>query len=497
MKKFDFSEAVFYNLSDAIIIADLEGNIQLFNSEAEKILGVSAKDLNPLAWAATIGCYLPDKVALYPPEELPLFKVLQGERVNDELIYIKNTQWPSGLWISVSGQPINDNKGNHCGNMAILRDITEYLNLKESIKYYKRLSAAVEQTADSVIITNSHGIIEYVNRAFEVTTGYSFLEALGKTPRILKSGKQNNEFYQNLWKEIMAGRQFRCTIVNKKKNGDLYWAEESITPIKGDNGVITYFVSVVKDITDLIENKDREAKLNVARAVQQRFYEKAPAVSGYDIAASTYPVDETGGDYYDFINSPDGSIYIAVGDVCGHGIGAALLMAETRGYLHAMVKLGSDVSEILTWFNRLIKRDLEAGYFITLFLCKLDTDKRIITYSSAGHVPGLLFNKNGVVDLTLDATGVPLGLFSDVIYSSKPIPFSDPGQIILLLTDGITESLSFAEAPFGDERIFSCIASNRNETASEIRYALLNAVRGYAGNEPQSDDMTIIVIKAI
>jgi len=114
----------------------------------------------------------------------------------------------------------------------------------------RKLSRAVEQSADTVIVTNREGIIEYVNPAFEALTGYSYAEIGGKTPRILKSGEQGPEFYQEMWKTILAGNNYRGILVNKKKNGELYYVEESISPVRDATGEVTHFISNGRDLTD-------------------------------------------------------------------------------------------------------------------------------------------------------------------------------------------------------------------------------------------------------
>jgi PAS domain S-box-containing protein len=120
------------------------------------------------------------------------------------------------------------------------------------------LSKAVEQTADSVIITDAEGVIEYVNPAFEQTTGFSRGEALGATPRILRSGVHPEPFYWDLWATLEAGRPFQGTLVNRKKEGDLYWCGQTITPLKDANGVITHYVSVLKDLTETRKRQEQE-----------------------------------------------------------------------------------------------------------------------------------------------------------------------------------------------------------------------------------------------
>jgi two-component system, cell cycle sensor histidine kinase and response regulator CckA len=114
----------------------------------------------------------------------------------------------------------------------------------------RKLWRAVEQSADLVMITNREGVIEYVNPAFEALTGYSPGELMGQTPRVLKSGQQSAELYKDLWQTILAGNVFRCTMVNRKKNGDVFVAEKTVTPLRDNDGRITHFISNDRDITD-------------------------------------------------------------------------------------------------------------------------------------------------------------------------------------------------------------------------------------------------------
>lgn len=125
----------------------------------------------------------------------------------------------------------------------------EIARCKQAQLRLEKLAVAVRQTADIVVITDNEGRIEYVNSAFELKTGYTLAEVRGQTPRILKSGRQDEVFYKRLWKTILAGEIFRDVLVNKKKDGQLYYSEKTITPIKDEHGIITNFVSNDKDIT--------------------------------------------------------------------------------------------------------------------------------------------------------------------------------------------------------------------------------------------------------
>ena len=125
-----------------------------------------------------------------------------------------------------------------------------------------RLSLAIEQSADSVIITDRGGVIEYVNPAFETMTGYHRDECLGQTPRLLNSGRQSTQFYQTLWTTILAGKAYRVVVTNKRKDGTIYDEDQTITPIRDASGTITHFVSTGRDITAMRRTQEALRRLN-------------------------------------------------------------------------------------------------------------------------------------------------------------------------------------------------------------------------------------------
>ena len=402
------------------------------------------------------------------------------------------------LWTRVSASAIFNDDGTFSGALAMVSDITDQKRTEterqSALKTVMLLSSAVEQTADSVVITDREGVIEYVNPAFEATTGYTREDALGKTPRILKSGDHDADFYKMLWDRILEGQPFRGTLVNRKKTGELYWAEQTITPIKDHAGNITHFVSVLKDVTDLRKNQEREVQLRLAREVQQRFYATEISVPGLDIAAAAYPMKETGGDYFDFFTMPDTSVRVGIGDVSGHGFDSALVMALTRAYVRSFAEVEFDVGEILTKVNRMLVADLNDERFVTLLLVRLDPCKGSLAYASAGHVPGFLLNASGGVDAVMRSSGPPLGMFGDVKFVSTVLPLK-PLQLLLLLTDGITETATSDDVQFGPDRVLDYVRAHRQYSAHQLAEGICQAARCFARGEEQFDDLTSVVVK--
>jgi sigma-B regulation protein RsbU (phosphoserine phosphatase) len=374
------------------------------------------------------------------------------------------------------------------------RRTSELVTANENLQ---RLSNAVEQTADSVLITDVDGLIDYVNPAFEETTGYQREEILGQTPRVLKSGKHSADFYQEIWSTLLSGKPWRGTIINRKKNGEVYWAEQTITPMRDYDGNILHFVSVLKDVTEQRKRQEQELQMRLAQEVQQRYYQQAlpPRLDGFDIAGLAYPADSVGGDYLDFIPMADGCLGIAVGDVSGHGFGSSLIMAETRAYLRSFAEFEPDVGKILTRVNDAIAADLEDGRFVTMVLARLDPDSRSFVYASAGHVSGYLLDSSGEVVSALESTCCPLGLFQGCEVSSSEVISMQPGHLLVFFTDGIIEAMAPDETEFGVERALDFIRTCLEKPAQEILESVYGTIQKFTEYQPQQDDVTSIICK--
>jgi PAS domain S-box-containing protein len=487
--------SIFESLTDGVIVADHAGRFVFFNRAAEEILGLGPISANPGEWPRAYGCYLPDKTTPHPPERLPLARALRGEHVYDAEIYIRNEVRASGAWISVNSSPLIDESGGVYGGVVVFRDITQR---RENYAIVRRLHEAVERTADSVFITDTSGRIEYVNAAFEQTTGYGREEALGETPRILKSGLHDKAYYEQLWSTIRAGNVHTGTVINRKKNGELYHAEQTVTPVRDSAGNLTHFVSVVKDVTELKKAKEREVEMRLAHEVQQQLYPAhAPELPGFDLFGAAFPADATCGDYYDFIEMAGDRLGLAIGDVRGHGLGSALLMVETRALLRSLTGVSSDVGNIFRQLNRTLCEDTEDNGFVTLILAEIDPARRELAFVNAGHNPGYVLDAAGAVRESLTATGLPLGLFRDRNFPRSQRIALQEGDLIVLLTDGVIEVQDANEEFFGAERALDVIRAGREGSASEIVHSLHQALQEFSGGVPQPDDVTVVVCKVL
>jgi phosphoserine phosphatase RsbU/P len=252
----------------------------------------------------------------------------------------------------------------------------------------------------------------------------------------------------------------------------------------------------------LREREKMKQSLALAMEIQQHLLPHgSPLVDGFDVAGRSIYCDETGGDYYDFIELEElgsGRLGIALGDVSGHGIGAALLMAAARGVLRShAARHGANLGELFETLNRHLVRDTGDGQFMTLFYAVLDSETRSLLWTSGGHDPALWLQNSGGDIKELPNTGLPLGILDEAQYEQAgPIEFST-GDIVLVGTDGIWEARNTDGDMFGKDRLRKLLTDSADRSAAEIHNTVVEAVRNFSQTRPQEDDITLVVIKAL
>jgi PAS domain S-box-containing protein len=208
------------------------------NPALQAILERSAEELH----GASILQFAP------PGTRLDLFhRIMEGEQIRQKIE--RRYQRRDGEWadLEVAVSVVRGADGGAQFAILLVEDVTERKRVADEMR---KLSHAVEQTADFVMITDRNGVIEYVNSAFQALTGWTREEAVGRTPRILRSGAHSAGFYERLWRTILQGAVFRSVFVNRTRDGRLFHEEKTITPLKDRNGVITHFISTGRDITE-------------------------------------------------------------------------------------------------------------------------------------------------------------------------------------------------------------------------------------------------------
>lgn len=239
---------------------------------------------------------------------------------------------------------------------------------------------------------------------------------------------------------------------------------------------------------------DRYARqMHYAGQVQRRMIPKhPPAHASMQFGCIYDPTLEVGGDFYDFIELSEGHLGIAIADVVGKGVPASVMMASVRSALRAYAHNVYDINEILSHVNRHMCRDTLTSEFATLFYGVLSPDGRTLTYCNAGHDPPLLLRDGKII--RLDVGGLAIGVIPDEAYVRDVVKL-EPGDLILLYTDGVVEALNFADQAFGRQRLEESLIRYRDLHGGKIAHNVLWDVRRFVGLADQTDDITMVSIK--
>lgn len=238
--------AILDNMQDTYFRTDIGGRIVRASESATQLLGYAPAEV------------FRKKLATFYDEAkgrkrlLAALKATGGALSNYEVPMRHRNG--SIVWVSTNAQYVRGAGDRIIGIEGTARDITGRMQAEAQMR---KLSSAIEQTADLVLITNRDGVIEYVNPAFVQVTGFRADEAVGCTPRLIKSGNQGTAFYRKMWETILAGTVYRDVIINRRKDGSLYYEEKTITPLKDGDGHITNFVSTGKDVTERMQAQER------------------------------------------------------------------------------------------------------------------------------------------------------------------------------------------------------------------------------------------------
>lgn len=287
-------------------------------------------------------------------------------------------------------------------------------------------------------------------------------------------------------------------VLNKKNDGGFTPYDVGLAETLGAQAGVV--IQRARLIGHFVQKQKMERAMQIARDIQRSLLpETPPVIPGFDVAGLSEPADETGGDTYDFIPLPDGQWAFVVADATGHGIGPALVIAETRAMLRASAQLtrasSASVAEILRTANQLLAHDLGGGTFVTCFLGILNPADGVLTYASAGHGPLLFYRHADDAFDQAAATSLPLGVMEDADFDDvRQFRFS-PGDLAVITTDGIFEAMDAERNMFGVDRMLDILRASRDQTAKDMICRLQSTVGRFAAGLPQADDLTAIAIK--
>src|SRR5216684_514941 len=254
---------------------------------------------------------------------------------------------------------------------------------------------------------------------------------------------------------------------------------------------------IAAEIADRVE---RTRELELARDVQERLFPQThPPIAALDYAGACRPALGVGGDYYDFIQLSGTGLGIAIGDVSGKGMPAALLMATLRAYLHGQTLSGmTDLAGVMANLNRLVYESSAANRYATFFYAQYDASTRRLEYVNAGHNPPLIFRTRGDRHdvLRLETGGPVIGLMPDCSYPQRTMTLEE-GDVLVLFTDGISEAMNAAGDEWGEERLMQVIGANRALPARELIDHIMRTSDEFVAGAAQYDDMTLITARVV
>jgi sigma-B regulation protein RsbU (phosphoserine phosphatase) len=234
-------------------------------------------------------------------------------------------------------------------------------------------------------------------------------------------------------------------------------------------------------------------ELEIARHIQQQTFPKtSPRLAGYDIAGWNRSAEETGGDCYDFITLEDGRVGVVLADATGHGVGAALVIAECRSLARALLGVTQDVSTVAERMNELLMHDLAPGCFVTALVGVLDPRQNRLDFVSAGQAPLLVVSDAG--SQSRPASGLPFAIQADTPYPAEKIDFAH-GTMLILLTDGFYETSAPDDDLFGEDRVIDYVRNNADMPLDALISGLHDQLKRFSEGTPQRDDLTAVVIR--
>jgi len=245
---------------------------------------------------------------------------------------------------------------------------------------------------------------------------------------------------------------------------------------------------------ETLEKQKLEEELAIAREIQQRLLPKeAPELGDFELAAINIPTRQVGGDYYDYFPLDENRYLISIADVAGKGVPAALMMSNLQATLHAMMTADVPLEAIVSRINNFVHRNSTLDKFITAFFAIFDRQNGTIVSINAGHNPPYLFHADGSFE-TLSEGGLLMGMFPNAPYKSESRQLRE-GDWLVMYTDGVNEAMNVNDEEFGEKRLEELIRAGRDTSAAGMIEAISNAVKQHTEGAPQSDDITLVVLR--
>jgi sigma-B regulation protein RsbU (phosphoserine phosphatase) len=487
-----FKDILFNSAPEAIVLHDQEDCVMNINDEFTRMFGYTRVE--------AIGRPINELVA--SDECLDEAADLSNKVIHGEIVEVESQRKHKDgtlMDVTILGAPIFHD-GEQMGVYAIYRDITKRKKAEEELILQKTyLENLFNSAPEAIVLHDNNDRIVNVNEEFTKMFGYTREEAIGRPINELVASGEFLDEASSLSEMVINGEKVEIDTKRRRKDGTLFdvWILGAPVIHKG-NQMGVY--AIYRDITERKKAEEarirREEEARTARNIQMNFLPKSnPEIPGYDIAGKSLPALNVGGDYYDFIWLDDHRLAIGLGDVSGNGLPASLVMANLQATIRGQALLDIAPEECLARANKFLVQSTDVRTFITLFYGILDTKENRLYYSSAGQNLPVLFSHEKK-PVQLQTRGMALGIQQDVSYEREEIPVN-PGDRLLIYSDGIPEAMNHRMEEFGDEKLIDLVSRNRQDSSSVLIERVITEVEDHCGNAPQHDDMTMVILSRI
>ncbi|PVX24222.1 MAG: hypothetical protein CW691_08245 [Candidatus Bathyarchaeum sp.] len=524
-----FRDAIIEFLPDATFVIDLNGKVIMWNSAMEMLTSIPRNDmLGKADYEYAVPFYKQRRPMLanliFMPEAEIEKKYDTVERVGDTLIveiFIPEFR-EGGAYLWAKASPLYDEQGEIVGAIETIRDITDKKRAEEEIIRSRRsLADILSFLPDATFVIDLEGKVIAWNSAMEMLTSIPADAILGKgnyeyaipfykkrrpmLADLVFMPQEEIEKNYNIVERNVDTLVVDVFIPDFRQGGAYFWAKA--TPLYDPTtGNVIGAIETIRDITERREIEGRLAKSNaelqIAAEIQKSFLpETIPQIPSVDIAARTVMAKEVGGDFFDVIPyevmTLEGGMHgLLVADVSGKGVPAALFMALSRIVVRVNALWHQDPAKVIYDSNNTITQDSKSGMFVTLFFGLLNEKNRSLTYVNAGHNPPLVYRSHDGSVEKLPPTGIALGALENVEYKSRSINI-EKDDVVVMYTDGVTEAINSQQDMFGEKRLTEIIQKNAHLPAQAILEQILSDVKTFAGDMPQADDITLLIIKGV
>ena len=484
---------------DALIVADAEGRILLVNEAAEHLFGYSRAEM--------IG--QPIEIVV-PPCHREMHREHRRSYVKSPYVRIMG----SGIELTackkdgtefsaeVTLSPTSTQEGLMV--FSAVRDISSRKQAEKALRdSEERFALAVRGTDAGIWDWDLRTNNVYFSSRWKSMLGYAEDELRHEFDEWeSRLHPEERERALTTVREYLDGKSpdFELEHRLRHKDGSYRWILARGAVVCDTSGKPYRMAGSNLDITDRKRMEDelrvQLAQLIAAGEMQSRLLPTvSPGILGFDIAGKCYPAEFAAGDHFDYLFLKNGAFVAVIGDVSGHGVGPAILMAYLHAHLRSLARVHTDLCELIVQANNILENASSEQNFVTLLAIQFDCQARTMSYVRCGHPPGFIMSAAGKVTAWMEDGGLPLGVLAEAEFCrSDPVPLHS-GDMVVMLTDGILEAVSPENVEFGVNRTVELVREHRNQSATQIIESLRKAVCDHTAQDELSDDLTLVVVK--